>query len=99
MVPQSLNIYAQSVSINSGQNFREQTRSGRAFPVKNKDNTNAGECSTPMYYLPLNPNTQSTCNNGPEGKRERVRTGSELGQIRQYHLLYSYIILNIAQVR
>lgn len=26
MVPQSLNIYAQAVSIHSGQNFREQSR-------------------------------------------------------------------------
>ncbi len=40
------------------------------------------------YRFWLNPKTQSTCNNGPEGKRGRVRTGSEFGQIWQYHLLW-----------
>lgn len=51
MVPQSFNIYAQSVSINSGQNFRKQTRSGWDSPIKNKYHTYASKYRTPTYHF------------------------------------------------
>lgn len=97
MVPQSLNIYAQSASIHSGHNFGEQSRSGRAFPVKNKDNTNAGKCSTPTYYLSLL--TESKKKISLHVTINLQRESQAEGSVKSNHITFcgSYIILNTAQ--
>lgn len=92
-------IFMLSQHPSSQARFSEQTRSGWAFPLKNKDNANASKCSTPMYYCSsVSECKNSACNNGPEGKRERER-GPAQSLVKSDSITFwrSYIILNTAQ--